>query len=211
MASYYQILGVEHSATSDDIRKAYRSLARERHPDVADGSQESMVKLNQAYEILKDPKTREEYDRTLDGPTYPLPPKPKRSPVYTADPYKFLVKVFAPADAAVRLRMLRLELAIEELAYDIYDDRYVEPFETAFKDLGNTLDETAKKLWASEWPACWNSPINLYLQGMRQLEDGLTDFTDFLESFDCDQLVTGREFLAVGTEILAEARAALGQ
>lgn len=211
MPTFYQVLGVAQTATPNDIQKAYRTLARKRHPDVAEGNLASMVELNQAYEVLKDPKTREDYDRTLAGTSYPLPPRPRRSPVYATDPSLFLIKVFAPADAAVRLHLAALEAAIEELAYDLYDERYVEPFEKAFRKLSATLETTAKRLWASEWPECWNSPINLYLQGMRQLEDGLTEFEDFLQSFDCDQLVTGREFLAVGTEILMAARAALGQ
>jgi len=61
----YQILGVSNDASAEDIRKAYRQLARELHPDVsADPSTEVRFKeVTAAYEILSDPAKRQQYDR----------------------------------------------------------------------------------------------------------------------------------------------------
>ncbi len=62
---YYKILGVEKSATDDDIRKAYRKLAREHHPDVAKDkvrSEEKFKEINEAYEVLGDKQKRKDYD-----------------------------------------------------------------------------------------------------------------------------------------------------
>lgn len=60
----YEILGVSRDATNDDIRKAYRRLAREYHPDVnADPAAEDRFKeVTAAYEILSDPQRRQQYD-----------------------------------------------------------------------------------------------------------------------------------------------------
>src|SRR3989304_477263 len=63
---YYEILGVGRNAADEDIKKAYRNLARKYHPDLHPGNKEMEAKfkeINEAYEVLKDPKKREEYDR----------------------------------------------------------------------------------------------------------------------------------------------------
>lgn len=59
---YYELLGVESSADLEAIRQAYRRLAVQHHPDRG-GSHEAMVKINEAWNVLSNPATREEYDR----------------------------------------------------------------------------------------------------------------------------------------------------
>jgi len=59
---YYKILGIDKSAKITEIRKAYRDLAKQNHPDKG-GDVEKMKELNEAYEILRDKKKRDGYDR----------------------------------------------------------------------------------------------------------------------------------------------------
>ncbi len=63
---YYKILGVSASASQDEIKKAYRKLARKYHPDKNKGdsrSEEQFKEVNEAYEALKDPEKRKQYDQ----------------------------------------------------------------------------------------------------------------------------------------------------
>ncbi len=59
--SYYDILGVPKTATTDEIKKAFRKLARKHHPD-AGGDESKFKEINEAYEVLSDEKKRQEYD-----------------------------------------------------------------------------------------------------------------------------------------------------
>jgi curved DNA-binding protein len=63
---YYETLGVSKTATEDEIRSAFRKLARKYHPDVAKDKKEAEEKfkqINEAYEVLSDPEKRKKYDQ----------------------------------------------------------------------------------------------------------------------------------------------------
>src|SRR5205085_7587796 len=62
---YYKILGINRDATEEDIKKAYRKLARKHHPDLNPNDKEAHIKfqqINEANEVLSDPEKRKKYD-----------------------------------------------------------------------------------------------------------------------------------------------------
>src|ERR687893_1903253 len=63
---YYEVLGVSKSAAADEIKKAYRKVAMQFHPDRNPGNKEAEEKFkeaSEAYEVLSDPERRSRYDR----------------------------------------------------------------------------------------------------------------------------------------------------
>ncbi|MFA4937586.1 MAG: molecular chaperone DnaJ [Patescibacteria group bacterium] len=60
---YYQILGVSKSATTDEIKKAFRKLAHEHHPDKSGGNEAKFKEINEAYQVLANSDKRKQYDQ----------------------------------------------------------------------------------------------------------------------------------------------------
>lgn len=89
MKNYYSILGVSPSAHAADIKRAYRKLALQYHPDKnpSASAEQFFKEVNEAYEVLGDPQKRSEYDQRLFNPMYvsPMqspPPARHRDPRY---------------------------------------------------------------------------------------------------------------------------------
>ena len=70
MADHYEVLGVSRDASQEQIKKAYRKLARELHPDMNPGEkeQERFKLVTHAYEVLSDEASRQQYDMGGSSP-----------------------------------------------------------------------------------------------------------------------------------------------
>lgn len=62
MKNYYEILGIEKSASKDEIKKAFHKLAHKHHPDKAGGDEKKFKEVNEAYSVLSDETKRKQYD-----------------------------------------------------------------------------------------------------------------------------------------------------
>src|SRR5215207_1462688 len=96
---YYEVLGVSRTASDDDIKKAFRKLARQYHPDVAKDkktAEEKFKEINEAYEVLSDPAKRKKYDtlgadwnRAQPPPGYEQAGRGFRSPGANGQEFEF--------------------------------------------------------------------------------------------------------------------------
>lgn len=90
---YYEVLGVQRNASQDEIKKAFRRLARQYHPDVnkAPDAEAQFKEINEAYEVLSDPEKRGMYDRFGHaGPNA----APGFDPFASADPFSSIFETF---------------------------------------------------------------------------------------------------------------------
>ncbi|MDM8536537.1 DnaJ domain-containing protein [Desulfobacterales bacterium HSG17] len=65
MENFYYILNIKETAKNEEIKTAFRKLARQYHPDTSEGDSEKFRQVHQAYKVLSDPESRKDYDRTL--------------------------------------------------------------------------------------------------------------------------------------------------
>ncbi len=97
--NYYQVLGVNRDATDEEIRRAYRKLAMEYHPDRNPGREkwanEKFKEINKAYEVLSNPQERAAYDASLyaQAQTIHKPYRPARPPAVDPKYPEELVRV----------------------------------------------------------------------------------------------------------------------
>lgn len=90
---YYEILGVNRAAGADDIKRAYRKLALQYHPDKPTGDEEKFKEINEAYQVLGDPEKRQQYDRfgqTFEGTGFRGP-----GAGFAFDPFEVFQREFA--------------------------------------------------------------------------------------------------------------------
>lgn len=107
--THYEVLGVPVTSSTDEIRRAYRVLAREHHPDRHLGHTTApMIRINEAWRVLSDPQRRRNYDAGLEGRKSdapdPRPPTWSASPTVPAParfPWKFVLGFFVAATIVI--------------------------------------------------------------------------------------------------------------
>jgi curved DNA-binding protein CbpA len=142
---YYQVLGIARTASIAEIKRAYRRLARQYHPDINPGDRtavETFQHITQIYEILSDPVRRAEYDQTLNGSGVSF--EPNALNLTATDLYQMGIEKARSGNYANALINYNQAIELNPHLAEIYDQRgfvyyRLQNYAAAFADYNQAL------------------------------------------------------------------------
>ncbi len=215
-ANHYQTLGLTPNATQQEIKQAYRQLAKQYHPDASHDqtSHEKFIAINAAYEVLSDPQSRACYDRAFSDKRAQRNAKTQQNYHSQRDSQRnddhtshWLKYVYQPVIEQVDHIIHPLQDQIDYLAGDPFDEDLLDVFQRYLEQCRQFLQD-AKQVLASQ-----PNPTNLagtaasLYHCLNQLEDGIEELAYFPWNFDEQHLHTGQELFRIATGLQQEAEA----
>lgn len=219
-SNHYQTLEVSAKATQEEIKQAYRRLAKIFHPDSNQGvnNEEEIVRINAAYEILGDPQKRKTYDRQN------LPPSEQQKTTTYKRSYKtvknrghakdseletWLNQVYKPIDRTLKKIISSLKGEINELSADPFDDELLEAFQGYLEKSRESL-KNAQNLFRSLPNPSNVAGVAAHLYYcLNQVGDGIEQLEFFTYNYDDSYLHTGQELFRIAEGLRLEARGAI--
>ncbi len=214
-ATHYEILGVLPSVSMEEIKQAYRSLVKAKHPDLSyrgkSGNQveietEEMMVINEAYAVLMDVDKRADYDSTL------LKPKTSSFPRHAQDSLdeerareKYLRQVFNPLKRSIAMVLKKYKQKLSILAQDIYDDELLENFESYVEEIERVLLKASHDFTDNPPPLTLIPAVQWMRHAIAQAADGLEELRFFLSNYDYDHLAMADNLFKIAVEHLAKA------
>lgn len=233
---HYQTLGIATGATPDEVKQAYRKLAKQFHPDAQkSGTQKSgpqnkasthdrIAKVNAAYEVLGDANERRQYDqqrrlraeaaaterssRAASAASVGAQYRKKRSSSASQTTIEqWLRSVYNPIDRLIGKIIKPLKAEVRALSADPFDDELMEVFTTYLEECRASLEKAQAKFKSMPNPAAVASgAANLYYC-LNQLEDGLEEIERFTYTYDDSYLHTGQELFRISDGLRKDAKA----
>ena len=219
--NYYHTLQVLPDATSGEIKQAYRRLVKQFHPDSnqAEGDREQIIRINAAYEILKDTANRRSYDRQLNASKVQSTPpvnsikrnstSRKRGRAADEQVQTWLQQVYQPVTKLLDSILNSLDEQIDELAADPFDDELLEGFQDYLKNCRDFLIE-AQTIFRSmpNPPIVASAAAHLYYC-LNHLGDGLDELNYFPLNYDERYLHVGQELFRIAATLYEDVQSAL--
>ena len=211
--NYYKVLQVKSTASSKEIKQAYRRLVKEFHPDSQhqNANNDVIIKLNAAYEILSDPEDRRRYDATLnDTLEYRQNKSNNASQHYRQNRKQYqhedisqavwLEQVYAPINNLIDSIIEPLEGEIEELSADIFDDELMEIFVDYLENSRSTCQKAQSILSSLPNPSLYAGIAAYIYYGLNHINDGIDELHRFTQTYEECYLYTGRELFNLAEE-----------
>lgn len=217
--NYYQILKIEPSASTSEIKQAYRHLAKKFHPDsqTSTANHEEIIKLNQAYEVLSDSQSRYVYDQKIanyssnkrqqknDSASSYYRQQKQEKKVLEDNEFHWLKEVYSPLNSLINKILNPLENEIYQLSADPFDDDLMLTFTNYLDNCHYYFQEAKNILISQPNPSKYAGvALNLYYC-LNHISDGIEELERFTQNYDDCYLHTGKELFNLAIKINQEA------
>jgi len=191
----YRVLGVAATASTAEIKAAYRSLVKQHHPD-AGGDDQTILALNAAWEVLGDGERRAAHDRLQRAATVKAARSVSDQAVRgDAELLQWLQQVYAPIDRLLGQVINPFPAQLRELSADPYDDALMEVFCAFLQQSQGRLEKVEALYRALPAPASVRGfSLSLY-HCLSQVQDALTELERYTMGYVDSYLRDGREML----------------
>ncbi|AFY39450.1 heat shock protein DnaJ domain protein [[Leptolyngbya] sp. PCC 7376] len=217
---HYRTLNISPRATQQEIKIAYRKLAKQFHPDVcettAQQGKERIVEINQAYEVLGDEQHRRQYDHDRNAVMFRgirsaqgVNVKPRRST--EVDLEVWLKKIYRPLNRTINAVIDPLEEQIEDLSADPFDDELMQVFMDYLEESKESVEQAQKIFQSLPNPANVARIARDLYYCLNHLSDGLEQFEWFTLNYSEDYLYTGQEMFHRAYQFSRQVRQAIAE
>lgn len=222
--NHYQTLQVHPAASQQEIKQAYRRLAKRFHPDsqVETAGCDKIIALNAAYEVLGNAQNRRIYDRQIQlgqadnsfvsrqarNATAHQQYRRYRQAEKTEDlNYQtWLKQVYLPIDLLISKILKPLKAEIDDLAADPFDDELMRNFEDYLCQSSDYLNQAQQRLASQPNPSqLAGVAANIYYC-LERLDDGIKELEWFTMNYNDRYLHTGQEILRIANKLHLQAQ-----
>ncbi|MGF1514723.1 MAG: J domain-containing protein [Elainellaceae cyanobacterium] len=233
--NYYQILELHPEASQLDVKRAYRRLAKQFHPDSnrAVESHDRISHINAAYEVLGDPHKRRRYDVQLrysgDGEVQKQRQAAQKRAARSQTAYSevkakrrqssgrdsdtqlqhWLTAVYRPIDHRLTDILSSLDSALDQLAADPFDDDLMAEFQDYIDTCRTHLDWAQHIFRSTPNPASVAATASGLYYCLNQVGDGLDEFERFTSCYSEHYIHTGRELFRISRQLHEETQDSL--